>query len=344
MDVILEVADQFLWDPMYAYILPARPAPYDYPDKFSNATHHSTWQYKPSTTFINLTPGPAAYASAWDRDNIYRQSLSLFLMIWLFGLAIYFVFATLSYFFVFDKTTMKHPRFLKNQILLEIKQANQSFPGMAALTVPIVLLELKGYSKLYDTTADGPGRWYDYFQFPLFVFFTDFCIYWIHRGLHHPLVYKRLHKPHHKWIMPTPFASHAFHPLDGYAQGLPYHLFPFIFPLQKMAYIGLFVFINFWTIMIHDGEYIANNPIINGAACHSIHHFAFNYNYGQFTTLWDRLGGSYRQPDQELFQKENKMSKKTWDKQVQVMEEVLKDVEGDDDRVYVPEAETKKSQ
>ncbi|KAM7207398.1 sterol delta 5,6-desaturase ERG3 [Naviculisporaceae sp. PSN 640] len=239
---------------------------------------------------------------------------------------------------------MKHPRFLKNQILLEMKQANQSFPGMAAMTVPIVLLELKGYSKLYDTTAEGPGRWYDFFQFPLFVFFTDFCIYWIHRGLHHPLVYKRLHKPHHKWIMPTPFASHAFHPLDGYAQGLPYHIFPFIFPLQKMAYIALFVFINFWTIMIHDGEYIANNPIINGAACHSVHHFAFNYNYGQFTTLWDRLGGSYRQPDEELFQKENKMSKKTWEKQVKVMEEVLKEVEGDDDRVYEPEGETKKSQ
>ena len=239
---------------------------------------------------------------------------------------------------------MKHPKFLKNQMFLEIKQANQSFPGMAALTVPIVLLELHGYSKLYDTTAEGPGRWYDYFQFPLFVFFTDFCIYWIHRGLHHPTVYKRLHKPHHKWIMPTPFASHAFHPLDGYAQGLPYHLFPFIFPLQKMAYIALFVFINFWTIMIHDGEYIANNPIINGAACHSVHHFAFNYNYGQFTTLWDRLGGSYRQPEQELFEKEKKMSKTTWEKQVHVMEEVLKEVEGEDDRVYEPETETKKSQ
>ena len=71
--------------------------------------------------------------------------------------------------------------------------------------------------------------------------------------------------------MPTPYASHAFHPLDGFAQSIPYHVFPFIFPLQKLAYIALFSFINVWTIFIHDGEYIANSPIINGAACHTMH-------------------------------------------------------------------------
>lgn len=34
--------------------------------------------------------------------------------------------------------------------------------------------------------------------------------------------------------IPTPFASHAFHPLDGFLQSLPYHLYPFIFPLNKV--------------------------------------------------------------------------------------------------------------
>ena len=236
---------------------------------------------------------------------------------------------------------MKHPKFLRNQVLLEMKQANTSMPIMALFTAPLFLAEVRGYSKLYDTTEDGPGLWYNIVQFPLFLLFTDFCIYWIHRGLHHPRVYKTLHKPHHKWIMPTPFASHAFHPVDGFAQSIPYHIFPFIFPLQKLAYVGLFIFINFWTILIHDGEFVTSNPIINGAACHSVHHFAFNYNYGQYFTLWDRLGGSYRTPDEDMFKKETKMSKKLWDKQVKQMETILKDVEGEDDRVYLPE--TKKS-
>jgi lathosterol oxidase len=216
---------------------------------------------------------------------------------------VYFVFATLSYLFVFDHATMSHPRFLKNQIRLEMVQALTSMPVMALFTAPCFWAEINGYSKMYDTTDQGPGLWYNVLQFPLFLAFTDYWIYWIHRGLHHPLVYKVLHKPHHKWIMPTPYASHAFHPIDGFAQSVPYHVFPFLLPMQKWAYVALFVFINFWTIMIHDGEFVANNPVVNGAACHAIHHMEFTGNYGQFSTPPDRLGGTYKTPEQSMFVK-----------------------------------------
>jgi lathosterol oxidase len=198
-----------------------------------------------------------------------------------------------------------------------------------------MLAEVRGYSKLYDSLSEAPFPLYNILQFPFFILFTDFFIYWIHRGLHHRSVYKSLHKPHHKWIVPTPYASHAFHPVDGFAQSVPYHLFPFVFPLQKFAFIGLFGFINFWTIFIHDGEYYANSPIINGAACHTGHHLYFNVNYGQFTTLWDRLGGSYREPNPELFKKETKMTKDIWEKQASEMDNIVKEVEGDDDRGYL---------
>lgn len=348
MDIVLELTDTFVLDYMYAWLAPGRLAPHDFPDHLSaNATTQafSEWQYKPATTWFSVQPSQAAYSSVLPRDNIYRQAFSLFLITWVFGLITYFIFAALSYWFVFDKKTMEHPKFLKNQVLLEIQQASFSMPGMALCTAPLFLAEVRGYSRLYDTSAEGPGTWYDIIQFPAFLLFTDFCIYWIHRGLHHPMVYKRLHKPHHKWIMPTPFASHAFHPLDGFAQSIPYHVFPFIFPLQKLAYVFLFVFVNFWSIMIHDGEFISNNPVINGAACHSVHHIGFNYNYGQYTTLWDRLGGSYRAPDEELFKNEKKMSKNMWEKQASEMEQMVKEVEGQDDRVYDPSPnETKKTQ
>lgn len=66
-----------------------------------------------------------------------------------------------------------------------------------------------------------------------------------------------------------------------------------------MAYLSLFVFVNIWTISIHDGDYRIPDCLIfliNGAAHHVDHHLFFNYNYGQYFTLWDRLGGSYRYP------------------------------------------------
>jgi lathosterol oxidase len=271
-----------------------------------------------------------ASACLWPPE----RKLTIAIACSVFGVILYFLFGTLSYVFIFDKKNKEHPKYLKNQIRLEIKQAIISIPFMSIFTAAMFLGEVRGHSKLYDTTAEGPGMWYNIVQFPFFLIFTDFFIYFIHRGLHHPLVYKRLHKPHHKWIMPTPYASHAFHPIDGFAQSIPYHVFPYLFPLQKLSYLALFVFINIWTIMIHDGEYVANNPIINGAACHSVHHFGFNYNYGQYTTVWDRLGGSYRAPDPQLFNKSS--VKKQWNKQAEEMEVTVKEVEGEDDRVYDP--------
>lgn len=260
----------------------------------------------------------------------------------IFGAINYFVAATASYVWIFDKETFKHPKYIKGQIALEIRETVAALPWIAVLTVPFFLAEVRGYSKMYDATADGPGRWYDILQFPLFIAFTDGLIYWIHRGLHHPKIYKHLHKRHHKWVVPTPFASHAFHPVDGWSQSLPYHFFPFIFPLQKFAYIGLFMFINIWTVMIHDGEYATNSPIINGAACHTMHHLYFSWNYGQFTTVWDRLGGTYRKPNDELFRREEKMGAKEWQRQSKEAEQNIIVNEGEDDRTYVSE-ESKKS-
>jgi len=356
MDIVLEGFDTYLFDRIYAHFLPATPGSVAYNafKSVANATvssmreaptaHYNNFQYHPASKYISFEPSSWAYRSSWQRDDPYRQALSLFLITWLFGAVVYFVCASLSYVFVFDKTTFNHPKYLKNQIRMEIKQTLVSLPFMAIFTTPFFLAEVRGFSKIYDSTAEGPGLWYNFLQFPIFICFTDFFIYWIHRGLHHSLVYKHLHKPHHKWIMPTPYASHAFHPLDGYAQSVPYHVFPFIFPLQKFAYVILFVFINVWTVLIHDGEYVADSPIINGAACHTMHHLYFNYNYGQFTTLWDRLGGSYRKPNDELFKRELKMSKEEWTRQTKEMEKVVKEVEGSDDRTYSPHENTKKSQ
>lgn len=251
-----------------------------------------------------------------------------------FGLVLYFIGSTISYNFVFDKRSMNHPKFLRNQLKMEVRQAMEAMPVMSALTTPFFVGEVRGYTKLYDSPSEAPFPLYNLIQFPLFMAFTDFCIYWIHRGLHHPLVYRRFHKPHHKWIVPTPYASYAFHPVDGWSQSVPYHLFPFLFPLQKASYLGLFVFVTIWTVLIHDGEYATRSPVINGSACHTLHHLYFNYNYGQFFTLWDRIGGSYRVPPEELFNDELKMDKKEWEKQSREAEKLVKEVEGTDDRMY----------
>lgn len=242
---------------------------------------------------------PHVYPAWWKEDDITRQLISLFAIVNIGGYIMYFSLATFSYFFIFDRRLMKHPKILKDQVKLEIIYTCKSVPLMAIPTVALFLIEVRGYSKLYDNVDSKLGYAGILLSVFTFILFTDACIYWIHRFLHHKLVYKYVHKPHHKWLVPTPFASHAFHPVDGFLQSCPYHIYPFLFPLHKVLYLCLFVFVNIWTVSIHDGDYRVPDmlkPFINGSAHHTDHHLYYNYNYGQFFTLWDRIGGSFRWP------------------------------------------------
>ncbi|KAI8849995.1 hypothetical protein BC829DRAFT_361629 [Chytridium lagenaria] len=218
-----------------------------------------------------------------DRDAIPRQLISLWIVLFLGGTTIYFLGAGINYHFFFDKETLKHPKFLPNQIQREIYLSVASLPWTAVVTVPWFFFELQGYSKLYD---DLEHWWHVPLQVLWFLAFTDCFVYWIHRGFHHPWMYSWLHKPHHTWKVTTPFAALAFHYLDGYGQSIPYHVFVYLFPMWKPLYLFMFVFVQLWTISIHDGVYLSDDEVLLSAAHHNVHHLEFNYNYGQYTTLW----------------------------------------------------------
>ncbi|CAI5757943.1 unnamed protein product [Candida verbasci] len=371
MDIVLEISDYYFFDKLYATLLPKngivakffenQQIPNLKPPIINsvNGTNYSNLNFANLSTYLfdklgqyqnkseiygspHLLPaGNYINESFLSRSNLFREFLSILTVTTIFGWLLYFSVAYLSYVFVFDKRIFNHPRYLKNQMALEIERATTAIPIMVLLTNPFFLLELKGFSKLYLQINESTGGWKAIFlEIPKFILFTDCGIYFIHRFLHYPPVYKRLHKPHHKWIVCTPFASHAFHPVDGWLQSIPYHLYGLFFPLNKISYLILFTAVNFWTVMIHDGNYMSNDPVVNGTACHTIHHLYFNYNYGQFTTLWDRLGRSYRRPDDSLFVKDSTIEdeKKMWKKQTNEMEEIRNELEGkSDDREYIEE-------
>ncbi|KAK3107215.1 hypothetical protein FSP39_009666 [Pinctada imbricata] len=243
---------------------------------------------------------PFVYPSTWAENDPARQILSLLMITNIGGYLLYFITATLSYYSIFDRRLMLHSLYIKDQVKLEILYTVKSVPVMSVPTVALFFIEVRGYSKLYDNAGDTRLGYLGVVgSIVTFILFTDACIYWIHRFLHHKHVYKYIHKDHHRWKVPTPFASHAFHPLDGFLQSCPYHIYPFLFPLHKWTYLGLFIFVNIWTVSIHDGDYRVPDmlkPLVNGSAHHTDHHLFYNYNYGQFFTLWDKLCGSFKNP------------------------------------------------
>ncbi|KAG0255596.1 c-5 sterol desaturase [Mortierella polycephala] len=122
-------------------------------------------------------------------------------------------------------------------------------------------------------------------------------------------------------------------------------MFVFFVPMNKYIYMIMFGLVNFWSVMIHDGEYMISSAVINSAAHHSVHHLYFNYNYGQYFTLWDRIGCSYRTPGEELLNPKLKTDKNVWKKQskdVDAFDEFGKPTDASDATFKVgPHAKTK---
>ena len=253
MDVILEFCDDWFLDKTYAHVLPhpAKPsilssfnataASSSSPSSSSiSASHNVTSSL--SSSYLSLDPNTPA-TSLLPRDSMLRQCISLYAIALIGALILYYFFCSVSYYLFFDRRLEHHPRFLKNQISMEIKSSMIAAPWIDLLTLPWFLGEVRGHSKMYSNISDF-GWTYLVGSVVGFLFFTDFCIYWVHRLEHHPRIYKYIHKPHHKWIsefffsishehpntrscsysrpVPTPWAALAFHPVDGYAQSLPY--------------------------------------------------------------------------------------------------------------------------
>jgi len=299
MDDILSYCDELFLDKVYSAVFPA-------------ATSTTPSILKTIAQWGDHHASTTASTSLFPRDSVLRQYVSLSAMALLSAFFLYFAISTVSYYLIFDRRLEHHPRFLHHQVRKEISLSVKAMPVMALVIAPWFVAEVRGHSLLFDGWLPegsqgsylglGPVA-YNIASVAIFMLFTDYCIYWIHRWLHIPFLYKMLHKPHHRWLVPTPFAAMAFHPLDGYAQSLPYHFIVHLLPLNKWLYLGLFGAVNVWTVLIHDGDMITGHFLesyINSPAHHTLHHLYFTCNYGQYFTWADYYNGSYRPPRPEL--------------------------------------------
>ncbi|ORC89145.1 putative lathosterol oxidase [Trypanosoma theileri] len=250
-----------------------------------------------------------------NRDSLRDQLFIFWFILASGGVMLYLTFASLStfiFFFEFEATYFPrtipkdgHKAELWRQIKHEIFISVLSIPFIAVLMAPAAVLVHRGYSRMYYNVEDY-GWGYLFFSVLLFFSFTDCLVYWFHRGLHHPTLYRYLHKLHHSYKYTTPFSSHAFNPCDGFGQGVPYYTFVFLFPMHHYLFILLFLAVNMWTISIHD-QVDFGGHFLNTTGHHTIHHEQFNYDYGQYFTVWDRIAGTYKPAQQThrlpLFQK-----------------------------------------
>jgi sterol desaturase/sphingolipid hydroxylase (fatty acid hydroxylase superfamily) len=85
---------------------------------------------------------------------------------------------------------------------------NSLFSLLVGVSFVLVIYSLKslGYTKIYTNISEYP-KFFAYSGFFIFLLIDDTWFYWIHRLLHHPKIFRYVHKVHHNSIDVNPFTS-----------------------------------------------------------------------------------------------------------------------------------------
>jgi hypothetical protein len=148
----------------------------------------------------------------------------------------------------------------------------------------------------YSDKVSDYGWAYFVFSIVLMIVLHDTWFYWTHRLMHHPKLYKYIHKVHHQSTDPSPFAAFSFHPLEALVEAGAYIIFSFLFPVHLMALIGWQLLQMLLNVIGHLGYEIYPNGFSTHwlfkfktpSTHHNLHHSHFSGNYGLYFTWWDK--------------------------------------------------------
>lgn len=218
----------------------------------------------------------------------------------------YFIIAGIAflifyYFFPnFFKLNKIQAKFAKNKdFIREVLHSMQTNAIIAGIILITVRTPLEQYTRIYRNASDYP-LWYMPVSIILALIIHDTYFYWLHRTIHHPKLFNKVHLLHHKSINPSPFTSYSFHFFEGFFEALIAPIIAFTLPIHPVAF-GLFATISF-TINVygHLGyevtpKWFRNSflfQLLNTSTHHNLHHTKFNGNYGLYFRIWDRLLGT----------------------------------------------------
>lgn len=206
------------------------------------------------------------------------------------------------------KTNPDYPsvQYVRNEILTMLK-------GVAIAVIPptlsLYLAQQKighAYCGIEEDVWGVSGRCYLFLTFLLTWIVSDLYEWFYHRMGHTYQLGWKVHKHHHAYFNPSPFAVIADEPLDQFMRALPLLVFPMLIPINMdMLFATYSVFFYVYGIYLHWGHELewpdAHHPWLNTSFQHYIHHAASvvnkPYHTGFFFKAWDQAAGSVWEKD-----------------------------------------------
>lgn len=214
----------------------------------------------------------------------------------------YFLIAGLFYasFYIWFRKSWQHRKinardFKQDQFKKEVRWSMITAFIFAVTGAILALLWQRGFTKIYTDTNEYPIWWLPASLIIAMVVHETYY-YWLHRWMHHPKIFRIVHKVHHDSNITSPWTAFSFHPLEGIMQAiflpallllLPMHLYVILTQLTLMTFSSV---INHLDIEIYPRNFhrhILGKWLI-GATHHSLHHKQFKFNFGLYFTFWDK--------------------------------------------------------
>jgi Sterol desaturase len=149
------------------------------------------------------------------------------------------------------------------------------------VSIPLFYLINLYYNKFFSDPL--PHFIYIYFQFLIMILYSDILFHITHYLLHRKLLYKYIHKIHHKFKQPIGISSHYVHPIEFLLLLIPVLSAPVILKIHPLIfYIWIFVII-INNVFSHSG-YMTKY--------HYLHHKKNYVNYGS-NPLFDKFCGTF---------------------------------------------------
>lgn len=215
----------------------------------------------------------------------------------------YFVAAGIFYYYYYirnfrkyDKRRLSKKLANREQLKKEIYWSIKSSAIFALVGAGTYWLWLKGYTAVY-LDPETYGYWYLPVSLVIIMLIHETYYYWVHRWMHHPKIFRIVHKVHHDSRIPTPWTAFSFHPWESLIEALILPLILIFLPVNAYV-LGFYLLVmtissvvNHLDIEVYPVWFQKSRfgKLFIGATHHHHHHTEFMTNYGLYFTFWDKL-------------------------------------------------------
>lgn len=191
-----------------------------------------------------------------------------------------------------ERRIQDHPR--AAQVGRELFWSTISILIISVLLTGTWLTAEAGWSRGYFDVAEH-GWAYLVASVAIMAVVHDTYYYWAHRAMHHRLVFRHVHKLHHTFTNPTPFASYAFHPLEAIVEVAWYAPVAFVLPVHPVAVAAYIVVLTVFNVISHLGYEFYRPQVARWfitSTHHNMHHARGKGHFMLYFNLWDRWMGT----------------------------------------------------